>query len=97
MIKTLIDYKTKETFRIVTSGNQYLPCFGEDGIVYMWLTNLFYGESSFPREDCRILDLDQKVGLYPMKAADNQSVIRWDSEESKFKSFDDIENYITEL
>lgn len=97
MIKTLIDYKTKEKFRIVTSGNQYLPCFGEDGIMYLWLTNLFYDGNSYPREDCRILDLDQKIGLYPMKTADRGSVIRWDGEESKFKSFEDIENYITEL
>lgn len=97
MIKTLIDYKTKEKFRIVTSGNKYLPCFGEDGIMYLWLTNLFYDGNSYPREDCRILDFDQKIGLYPMKTADRQSVIRWDGEESKFKSFEDIENYITKL
>lgn len=97
MIKTLIDYKTKERFRIVTSGNQYLPCFGEDGIVYMWLTNLFYSSSSTPREDCRILDLSQRIGLYPMKTSSGETVLRWDGEESKFKSFEDIEKYITEL
>lgn len=43
MIKTLTDHFTGEKFRIATSGNPYLPCFGEDGIVYMWLTNLYFG------------------------------------------------------
>lgn len=95
MIKTLIDYKTKEKFRIVTSGNQYLPCFGEDGKVYHWLTNLFYWGSSMPREDCRILDLDQKIGIIPSKSICGE-ILRWDGPESKFKSLEDIENFITD-
>lgn len=94
MIKTLTDYKTKEKFRIATTGNSYLPCFGEDGIVYMWLTNLYYW-GTVVRDDCRILDLEQKIGLKPMKLVDGETIERWDTEGSKFKSLDDIDNYIS--
>lgn len=93
MIKTLTDYKTKEKFRIATGGNCYLPCFGEDGIVYMWLTNLCYCET-IVRDDCRILDLEQKIGLKPMMLADGETFERWDTEGSKFNSLEDIEEYI---
>lgn len=93
MIKILTDYKTKEKFRIATTGNSYLPCFGEDGIVYMWLTNLYYC-GNLVRDDCRILDLEQKIGLKPMTLADGETSERWDTEGSKFKSLEDIEEYI---
>ncbi len=93
MIKTLIDYKMKEKFRVVVT-NLYLPCFGEDGVVYFWLTNLYYGGSDIPRNDCRILDLEQKIGLKPMMLSDGVTIERWDCEGSKFKSLEDIENYI---
>ena len=93
MIKILTDYKTKETFRIATTGNNYLPCFGEDGIVYMWLTNLYYF-GTIVRDDCRILDLEQKIGLKPMTLEDGGTVERWDTEGSKFKSLEDIEKFI---
>lgn len=93
MIKTLTDYKTKEKFRIATTGNSYLPCFGEDGIVYMWLTNLYYC-GNLVRDDCRILDLEQRIGLKPMILADGETIERWDTEESKFKSLEEIEEFI---
>ena len=94
MIKTLTDYKTQEKFRIAIPGNRYLPCFGEDGIVYMWLTNLYYW-GTIVRDDCRILDMEQKIGLKPMTLADGETIERWDTEGSKFKSLDDIDNYIS--
>ena len=93
MIKILTDYKTNEKFRIVTGGNCYLPCFGEDGIVYMWLTNLCYC-GTIVRDDCRILDLEQKIGLKPMTLADGETIERWDTERSNFKSLEDIEKFI---
>ena len=93
MIKTLIDYKTKERFRVVVT-NPFLPCFGEDGVMYFWLTNLRYSEFDIPRNDCRILDLEQKIGLKPMMLSDRETIERWNNEEGKFKSLEDIENYI---
>ena len=93
MIKILTDYKTKEKFRIATTGNNYLPCFGEDGIVYMWLTNLCYC-GTIVRDDCRILDLEQKIGLMPMTLADGETIERWDTEGSNFNSLEDIEKFI---
>lgn len=93
MIKTLTDYKTKEKFRIATTGNSYLPCFGEDGIVYMWLTNLYYC-GNLVRNDCRILDLEQNIGLKPIILADGETIERWDTEKGKFKPLEDIEEFI---
>lgn len=93
MIRTLTDYKTGEKFRVVAT-NPYLPCFGEDGIMYFWLTNLYYREFNIPRDDCRILDLEQKIGLSPIMLSDGETFERWDNEGSKFKSLEDIEDYI---
>ena len=93
MIKTLIDHKTKEKFRVVAT-NPWLPCFGEDGILYYWLTNLYYSEFNIPRNDCRILDLEQKIGIKPMVLSDGETIERWDNEGSNFKSLEDIENFI---
>ena len=93
MIKTLTDYKTGEKFRVVVS-DPYLPCFGEDGSVYFWLTNLYCSDCHIPRDDCRIVDLEQKIGLYPIMLSDRETICRWDNKDSKFKSFEDIEDYI---
>lgn len=93
MIKTLIDYKTKKKFKI-SATNHYLPIFGEDGVMYMWLINLCYSGSDIPRSDCRILDLEQKIGLKPIMLSDRETIERWDNEDGRFKSLEDIENYI---
>lgn len=93
MIRTLTDYKTGEKFRVVAT-DPCLPCFGEDGIMYFWLTNLYYSEFNIPRDDCRILDLEQKIGLSPIMLSDGETIERWDNEGSKFKSLEDIEDYI---
>ena len=93
MIRTLTDYKTGEKFRIVAI-NHCLPCFGEDGIMYFWLTNLYYSEFDIPRDDCRILDLEQKIGIKPIVFPNRETFDRWDNEWSNFKSLEDIEDYI---
>lgn len=96
MIKILTDSKTKEQFKIVTSGNKYLPCYGEDGVIYYWITNLFVWDG-YPRDDCRILDIQQGIGLIPERNGDNNQILRWDGEESQFSSLEDIENLIQKL
>lgn len=93
MIKTLTDYKTKEKFRVVVA-DPYLPCFGEDGVMYFYLSNLYYSDFKTPRDDCRILDLEQKVGIKPMMLSDRETIDRWDCEGSNFKSLEDIEKFI---
>lgn len=94
MIKTLTDHFTGEKLRIATNGNPYLPCFGEDGVIYMWLTNLYYWDGVQLRDDCKILDLKERIGLKPMKLEDMETVSRWDREGSKFKTLEDVEEFI---
>ena len=96
MIMELTDYKTKEKFRIATTGNKYLPCFGEDGVMYYWLSNLYLWGGT-PRNDCRVLDLEKGIGLKEERNGDDGSVIRWDSENSRFTSFEDVEIAIDKL
>ena len=56
MIRTLTDYKTGEKFRVVAT-DPYLPCFGEDGIMYFWLTNpIFCSRSNILQSSLGILN-----------------------------------------